>query len=161
MKRSILERKQILAFDEDPFVLQALEEKILESGVNCRFDKVSSYLEAVEMMVSLTYDLVILDIMAVRGLDLLSLVFVRNFPAAVLAGNSLNPDVLKRSIEMGTKTYLPKEKLKEIVPFLEDTLYEYLPKWKRFSERVKETFRLIPRPNSDLRIGYSLHEWVK
>ncbi len=161
MKRSILERKQILAFDEDPVTLQVLEQKILEAGVNCRLDKVSSYFEAVEMMVSLTYDLVLLDVMAARGLDLLSLVVIRNFPAAVLASNPLDPHVLKRSIEIGARTYLPKDKLKEIVPFLEDTLYEYLPKWKRFSERVKGTFRLIPRSDSDLRIGYSLHEWVK
>ncbi len=158
MKRSILEGKQILAVDEDPVVLEDLERKILETGLKCRFDKVTTYVEAVEMMVSLTYDLVLLDVTDARSLDLLNLVVLRRFPVAVLASNALNPDVLKRSAESGAVSYLPKDRLREIVPFLEDTLYKCLPRWKRFSERMKGTFRLTFRPDSDARIGYSFQE---
>ncbi len=158
MNRSILEGKQILAVDDDPVVLEDLERKILETGLKCRFDKTTTYIEAVEMMVSLTYDLVLLNVMDVRGLDLLSLVVLRKFPVAVLASYPLNPTVLKRSFEIGAVSYLPKDRLREIVPFLEDTLYKCLPRWKRFSERIKGTFGLTFRPDSDARIGYSFQE---
>ena len=158
MKKSILEGKQILAVDDDPVFLEHLERKILEAGLKCRFDKVRTYIEAVEMMVSLTYDLVLIDIMDARSLDLLNLVVIRNFPVAVLASNPLNPDVLKRSVEIGAVSYFPKDKLREIVPFLEDTLYKYLPRWKRFSERIKGNFRLTFRQDSDARVGYSFQE---
>ena len=51
------------------------------------------------------------------------------------------PEALKRSMEMGARAYLPKEKLGEIVPFLEDVLtYEYLPGWKRLLMKLEKTF---------------------
>jgi hypothetical protein len=40
----------------------------------------------------------------------------------MLTAHSLNPVSLKRSIEMGASAYLPKDKLGEVVPFLEDIL---------------------------------------
>jgi hypothetical protein len=42
---------------------------------------------------------------------------------------------------MKAMAYLPKERLGEVVPFLEDVLkYEYLPGWKRLMERLKRYF---------------------
>jgi len=42
---------------------------------------------------------------------------------------------------MKARAYLPKEKLGEVVPFLEDVLkYEYLPGWKRLLEQLKGFF---------------------
>jgi hypothetical protein len=42
---------------------------------------------------------------------------------------------------MGARAYLPKEKLGEIVPFLEDVLtYDYLPGWKRLYGKLKDFF---------------------
>jgi hypothetical protein len=60
--------------------------------------------------------------MGVRGFDLLEQAVTRHFHTAMLTAHSLNPVSLKRSIEMGASAYLPKEKLGEIVPFLEDIL---------------------------------------
>ncbi len=70
----------------------------------------------------MNYDAVILDIMGVRGVDLLDQAAKKNFRVAMLTAHSLNPESLKRSIEMGACAYLPKEKMEEIVPFLEDIL---------------------------------------
>jgi hypothetical protein len=42
---------------------------------------------------------------------------------------------------MGARSYLPKEKLGEIVPFLEDVLkYEYLIGWARLFENLRDFF---------------------
>jgi CheY-like chemotaxis protein len=137
MAESILNGKSILAVDDEPDVLAVLEEEIREACPDSRFDKARTYEDAVARMISLTYDIVILDIMGVRGFDLLELAVSRNFPVAMLTAHALTPESLKRSFEMGARAYLPKEKLGEIVPFLEDVLkYEYLPGWKRLLEKL-------------------------
>ena len=117
MPDSILNGKSILAVDDEPDVLTVLEEEIKEVYPDSRFDKAKTYEEAVERMISLTYDVVILDIMGVRGFDLLELAVSRNFPVVMLTAHALTPEALKRSFEMGARAYLPKEKLGEIVPF--------------------------------------------
>ena len=79
MAESILKGKMILAVDDEPDVLTLLEEEIKEACPDCFFDKVTTYKEAVERLASWTYDLVILDIMGVRGFDLLKNAVVRHF----------------------------------------------------------------------------------
>ncbi len=119
---SILEGKQILAVNDDPEVLAVLEEEIFEACPTCRFDKATTYIEALEKMASLTYDFVVIDTKGARSLDLVNLAVMLKSPVAMLASDPLNPDVLKRSVKMGARAYLPKDKLEEIVPFLEDML---------------------------------------
>jgi len=141
MTESILDNKLILAVDDEQDVLAVLEEEISDAAPKCRFDKATTYQEAVERMMSFTYDVVILDIMGVRGFDLLDLAVSRNFPVVMLTAHALTPEALKRSFEMRARAYLPKEKLGEIVPFLEDVLkYEYLPGWKLLFEKLKGFF---------------------
>jgi CheY-like chemotaxis protein len=141
MAESILNGKRILAVDDEPDILTVLEEEIREACPGSTFDKATTYQEAVERMASWTYDVVILDIMGVRGFDLLELAVRRNFPVVMLTAHALSPEALKRSIEMKARAYLPKEKLGEVVPFLEDVLkYEYLPGWKRTLKKLEGFF---------------------
>jgi len=143
MKDSILKGKIILAVDDEPDVLQVLEEEILQASPKCYFDKATSYVKASEFMASFNYDLVILDIMGVRGYDLLSLAVNRPipFPVVMLTAHALSPEDLKRSIELGARAYLPKEKLGAIVPFLEDIMkYEYGPTWRRLLKELEGFF---------------------
>jgi len=139
MAKSILTGRRILAVDDEPDVLDVLEEEILAACPDSKVDRATTYKEAVERMMSLTYDVVILDIMGVRGFDLLSLAVNRPFPfpAVMLTAQALDPKALRRSIEMGARAYLPKEKLGEVVPFLEDVLrYENIPGWARLFQNL-------------------------
>jgi CheY-like chemotaxis protein len=137
MAGSILKGRMILAVDDEPDVLTVLEEEIKEAYPDGIVDKVTTYKEAVERMASWTYDLVILDIMGVRGFDLLKHAVVRQFPVVMLTAHALNPEALRQSIEWGARAYLPKEKIGEIVPFLEDVLrYENLPGWARLLQNL-------------------------
>jgi hypothetical protein len=115
-----LDGKRILAEGNKPDVLMVLEERILTSCPNCRFDKTTTYEWAAERMLSSTYSIAILDTMEVRGFDLLELAVSRNFPVMMITPHALNPESLKKSFEMKVRAYPPKEKLGEIVPFLED-----------------------------------------
>ncbi len=139
MKGSILNGKLVLAVDDEPEVLNLLEEKISAACPGCRLDKATTYQEAAAKIGSSTYDLVLLDIMGVRGFDLLDLAVARNVPAAMLATYPPNPGALKRSIEMGARGYLLKVKLEEIVPILEDVLSsEFLPGWRHVLGKMRE-----------------------
>ena len=131
MAQSILSGKRILAVDDEPDVLEVLEEEILEACPNCQFDKATSYEAAAERLNAHIYDMVILDIMGVRGFDLLNQAVTRHFKVVILTAHALSPEALERSFESMARAYLPKEKLGEVVPFLEDVLkYDHFPGWR-------------------------------
>jgi len=157
-KRSVLNGKRILAVDDEPDVLDLLEEEIVAACPNCQVDKAESYETAVEMLKSRTYDVVVLDIMGVRGFDLLEIAVSRKFPVAMLTAHALSSDALTRSVKLGARAYLPKEKMGEIVPFLEDLLkYKYLPGWKRLLKKLGGFFNAKFGPDWEKKTG--LEEW--
>jgi len=162
MRKSILSGKRILAIDDEPDILGVLEEEILGTCSNCKFEKATTYEEALKMLQSQTYDVVILDIMGVRGFELLELAVQRNLPVAMLTAHALNPQALKRSFELMARAYLPKEKLGEVVPFLEDVIkYEYLPGWKRLYEKLKGFFDDKFGSDWEKKTGLLWREWHK
>jgi len=162
MTDSILKGKRILAVDDEPDVLATLEEEILGACADCKFDKATSYETAVNLLKSHNYGVVILDIMGVRGFDLLQLAVSRKFKVAMLTAHSLSPEALKRAFDMKARAYLPKEKLGEIVPFLEDVLkYEYLPGWKRLMEKLKGFFDAKFESDWEKKTGLPWLEWGK
>ena len=141
MEESILNGKRILAVDDEADILEVLSEEILETCPDCQIDKATNFEAAQEMLNSWKYDIVLLDIMGVRGFDLLDLAVKRRFPVAMLTAHAMTPEALRRSIEMGARAYLPKEKLEEIVPFLEDILeYEAPVGWDRLFGKLGDFF---------------------
>ena len=88
MSPSILNGKLILAVDDESDVLAVLEEEILGAAPECKFEKATTYEEAANKLESQTYDLVILDIMGVRGFDLLDLAVRKNFRVAMLTAHA-------------------------------------------------------------------------
>jgi CheY-like chemotaxis protein len=160
MAESILNGLRILAVDDEPDVLVILQDEILGAAPKCKFEKAVTYEEAVKKLESQTYDIVILDIMGVRGFDLLDLAVKRNFRVTMLTAHALTPEALKQSFENKARAYLPKEKLGEIVPFLEDVLkYEYLPGWKRLMEKLKGFFDSKFESDWEKKTGLPWQEW--
>ena len=159
---SILNGKRILAVDDEPDVLTILEDEILEICPDCKFDKATTFEAADRMLRTQMYDLAILDIMGVQGFDLLKLAVSRNLRVAMLTAHALSPEALKRSFELKARTYLPKEKIGEIVPFLEDVLkYEYLSGWKHHFEKLKAFFDSKFESDWEKKTGLNWQEWGK
>ncbi len=79
MKESILGGKSILGVNDEPDILEILEEEILEACPTCIFNKTTNYQQAFERMTLLTYDLVILDDIGFHGVDLLEVAAARIF----------------------------------------------------------------------------------
>jgi len=141
MSNSVLDKKKILAVDDEADILAVVEEEISANCSDCIIDKATSYDEAVKFLKSRSYDLIILDIMGVRGFDLLEIVVKNNMKAVMLTAHALSPENLKRAHDMGARAYLPKSKLGEIVPFLEDVMkYEFEPGWKRLMGALRDVF---------------------
>ncbi len=139
-KSQVLDEKLILAVDDEEDVLDIIQEELSEFAdvtlhTATTFDKAQQYL------VSYTYDLVILDIMGVRGFELLQIAENAGFPTVMLTAHAFTPEALKKSIELGARAYLPKEKLGSLVPFLEDVLrLNYQSAWKNTLDQVATLF---------------------
>jgi CheY-like chemotaxis protein len=141
MSESVLDQKRILAVDDEPDVLAVLKEEIESTCSDCVFDTAATYEKAVKCLTSKHYDLIVLDIMGVRGFDLLERAKKDGLKAVMLTAHSLNQESLQRAYDMGARAYLPKSKLGEIVPFLEDVLkYEFEPGWKHTLAALRDTF---------------------
>jgi DNA-binding response OmpR family regulator len=142
MAESILNGMRILAVDDEPDILGVLEDEILEAAPKCQLERAISYQEASKKLASQNFDVVILDIMGVRGFDLLNQAVSRSFKVAMLTANSLNPESLRRSIEMKARAYLPKEKMGEIVSFLEDIVKEsdHVIGWEHVMNKLEGYF---------------------
>ena len=155
MKESFLDGKTILAVDDEPDVLQVLREEIENASGSCRFDEAFSYEEAARKLQSGTYDVVILDIMGVRGFDLLELGLKRDMKIVMLTAHALSSDALKRAYDMKARAYLPKDKLGEIVPFLKDVLdSEFESGWKRLFKKLESFFDKEFEPDWRKKISY-------
>jgi CheY-like chemotaxis protein len=140
MQGSALQGKTILIVDDEPDVRAVLKEEILEAVPGCIVNMAGSYEEAIELLASYTYDLAILDLMGVRGFDLLKIAVnrPRPLPVVILTAHMHSPKSLKRSIELGARAYIPKDKLGDVVRHLEDVIkYEYGPAWKRVLKQLE------------------------
>ena len=141
MTESILNGKKILVIDDEPDVLAVVEEEILDACPSTTIEKETTYDKAADLLKSNSYDLVILDIMGVRGFDLLEIAVNRGFKVAMLTAHALAPEALKKSHDLGARAYLPKTKLGGLVPFLEDVLkYDHETGWKRLIKKLENYF---------------------
>jgi DNA-binding response OmpR family regulator len=114
----ILKGKKILIVDDEVDILETLKESL----DMCDIETASTYETAKELMESKSYEAVILDIMGVRGFDLLELAVDKKMPALMLTAHGLNPDNLVGSIKLGAKSYVPKDKMYEIDIYLREIL---------------------------------------
>lgn len=136
----ILQDKLILAVDDEEDVLDIIEEELSEAA-NVTLHTATTFEKAQQYLVSYTYDLVMLDIMGVRGFDLLQIAHNAGFPAVMLTAHAFTPEALRKSIELGARAYLPKEKLGSLVPFLEDVLkLNYQTAWRKALDQVGTLF---------------------
>ncbi len=139
MTESVLKGRRMLAVDDEPDILEILGEELDKYGV--KLDKALSYEIGIQKLSSYTYDLVILDIMGVRGFDLLMFATSRDLPVVMLTAHALSPEALKRSIELGARAYVPKDEIDNIAPFLEDVLnLSYESAWRSLFNRLGAAF---------------------
>jgi DNA-binding NtrC family response regulator len=140
MASNILKDKRILAVDDEPDILDTLQE-ILGDIEGLVFDRATDYETGFHLLRSWSYDAVILDIMGVRGFDLLNAAVHLGFPTVMLTAHAFSARDLKQAIEMGARAYIPKERMFDIAAFLEDVLtLEHPSGLKRMFQRLGSIF---------------------
>ena len=140
MAESILNGIRVLAVDDEPDVLDTLED-LLDGYAGLILDRATDYDTGYHLLRSWTYDAVILDIMGVRGFDLLNASVHLGFPTVMLTAHAFSAKDLQTSIEMGARAYIPKENMVDIADFLEDVLaLEYGSGLKRMFQRLGGIF---------------------
>ncbi|MDQ7782312.1 MAG: response regulator [Desulfomonilaceae bacterium] len=118
--RDILAGKKILAVDDEEDVLAVIEEQ-LES---CILVKAKRYDTAKDLLEKESYDLAVLDIMGVRGFDLLDIATRKKIPAVMLTAHSVTPDSLQKAIDKGALSFLPKDELVRLAELIAEVLEE-------------------------------------
>ncbi len=138
-KPSLLAGKHILIVDDEEDVLETIED-VLETA---RIDKARDYETASRKIREVRYDLAILDIMGVNGLQLLEEAVYRGIPTVMLTAHAITPETLIASIRKGAISYLPKETLVDLDKLLEDLLEAYqsgIPPWQLLFNRLGDYF---------------------
>ncbi len=88
----------------------------------CRVETASDFESAKALLESRHFDMAVLDIMGVRGYDLLDICTAGNVTAVMLTAAALTPGDVKKSYTRGAAYFLPKEEMVNIASFLADVL---------------------------------------
>jgi DNA-binding NtrC family response regulator len=160
-----LKGKKILIVDDEADVLEALCE-LLDM---CEIDCARNFETAEKIIKKKSYDAAILDIMGVKGYDLLEMANVKDLPVLMLTAHAFSPDHLVKSIISGAFSYIPKVEMVDIAIYLDDAIQAKLKDnrksqiWfrklkpifdKKFGPdwlvQYKKDFKKILKKNSDL-----------
>lgn len=134
--KNLLDDKRILIVDDEPDVLDTLEDLL----PMCHVVKASSFDEAKMLLETREFDMAILDIMGVDGYKLLEIASERKVIVVMLTAHAFSLEDTIRSFKEGAASYVPKEELVNVITYLEDIL-EAKEKgkslWWRWLERFK------------------------
>ncbi len=114
----ILQSKKILVVDDEPDVIETLK-GLLDF---CEIDAATDYESARKYLQAKAYDAAVLDIMGVRGYDLLEICQEKSIPVVMLTSHALSPEHMVKSIRKGAASYVPKEKISEIASYLKEAI---------------------------------------
>ncbi len=118
MEKSLIEGKKILIVDDEPDILETLEELLSD----CDLKKASTFEEAKDLLEKEQFDIAVLDIMGVDGYKLLDIAKERKVIPVMLTAHAFSPDHTIRSYKRGAALYVPKDKIAHITDYLADVL---------------------------------------
>jgi DNA-binding response OmpR family regulator len=158
MADNLLDYKRVLIVDDEPDVLEVLESLL----PMCDVVKAATFEAAKELLETQYFDMAILDIMGVDGYKLLEIAARRKVIPVMLTAHAMSPEDTVKSFKEGAAYFVPKEKMTEIVTYLNDVLeaqeqgksfwsrwfdrfaayydHKFGPNWKKVDEEFWEKF---------------------
>ncbi len=131
----ILRGKRVLIVDDE----QDLRTVLIELLDMCKLDTATSFEDGKRLLETESYDIAVLDIMGVKGFDLLKVANDRGIPALMLTAHALTREALKESAAKGASYFAPKDEIEKIDVFIADVLEAREKKknpWLRWYERL-------------------------
>ena len=117
-KKDLIKGKRILIVDDEPDILETLEELL----PTARITTADSFESAKDLMETKHFDMVILDIMGVNGYELLKIANQKKMTAVMLTAHAFTPEDTIKSHNEGAALYVPKTRMIDIVTYLNDVL---------------------------------------
>jgi DNA-binding response OmpR family regulator len=117
-KEDMLKGKKILIVDDEPDVLDTLEDLLSM----CEVVKATSFEEAKKQLETQFFDMAVLDIMGVNGYELLKIAVAKKVTAVMLTAHALSPEDTMKSFKGGAAFYVPKDKIAEMETILRNVL---------------------------------------
>ena len=133
--KKLLKGRKILIVDDEKDILDSLIE-LLDM---CRIDTATTFEEGKRLLENEEYEVAILDIMGVKGFELLDIANKQDIPAVMLTAHALSEESLKRSAENGASYFAPKDEINNIDLFVADVLEAKEKKknpWVKWFERL-------------------------
>ena len=130
----VLKGKKVLVVDDERDICQVIVDELAD----CEVDTAETYDAAKAKLSKNRYDVVVLDIMGVRGYDLLS-EFSSRAPCIMLTAHALSPQDLKTSMVGHAVLYLPKEELGRLDEYIAKVLLVKEPLWSWLFKRLDFT----------------------
>ena len=133
--KKVIQGKWVLIVDDEKDILDILVE-LLDM---CRVDTALSFEEGKRLLEENDYAVAVLDIMGVKGFELLEVANKRKIPALMLTAHGLSEENLKRSAEEGASYYAPKDEINRIAQFVADVIEAREKKknpWVRWFENL-------------------------
>ena len=117
-KEDLLKGKKILIVDDEPDVLDTLEDLLSD----CDVKKARTFEEAKRQLETQLFDMTVLDIMGVNGYELLEIAVKKKVTAVMLTAHALSPEDTMKSFRGGAAYYVPKDKIAEMPEILANIL---------------------------------------
>ena len=114
----ILKGKRVLIVDDEQDILEVVSQLLS----TCHVDSAASFEEAKSLLEGQDYAIAILDIMGVKGYELIEIANRRNIPALMLTAHALSEEHLRRFAQQGAAYYAPKDEIAKIDRFVADVL---------------------------------------
>jgi DNA-binding NtrC family response regulator len=115
---SILTGKKVLVVDDE----EDVRETVADLLDVCDLDLAADFETARTLMDENQYDLAILDIMGVKGYELLELTQQKGIPAMMFTAHALNIRAFEKSMKGGACAYIPKEEMTDIASYAAELL---------------------------------------
>lgn len=135
METGLLNGKKVLVVDDEPDVLETLEDIL----IMCDVVTADSFEAANSLMEKDSFDIAVLDIMGVDGYRLLEKALDKKIIAVMLTAGALSLKDTVKSYKKGAAGYIPKDKMADMPLYLTDIL-EAKESGKHFWWRWKERF---------------------
>ncbi len=136
---SKLQGKKVLIVDDEADILEVLEELLSM----CDITKATTFQQAKKALETEQFDIAVLDIMGVDGYALLDIANRRGITAVMLTAHAFTPANLRRSIEQGAASYIPKDEIGDIAEFLVDVLEakeRQQDPWESWAKRLPPSY---------------------
>jgi DNA-binding response OmpR family regulator len=142
-EENLLQGKKVLIVDDEKDVLDTLRQLLSM----CKITTASTFEQAKSLLETKELDLAILDIMGVKGFELLDIAKQKKIVSVMLTAHALSVESTVKSFKKGAVYFLPKDEMHAIVAHLPAMLRaaakgeSLLARWlERFDEYYERRF---------------------